>query len=72
MQKVYERMRKTEIAIYESKFYFYCVKNDIKSMKDNEWSDLKQIEWACVLSSCFSLFFFIFTFSFLLMIKKQL
>jgi len=29
-------MKETEIAIYEFKFYFYCVKNDIKSMKNDE------------------------------------
>ena len=37
MRRTYKRIKKIKIAIYESKFYFYCVKNDIKSMKDNEW-----------------------------------
>ena len=36
MKRTYERMKETEIAVYEFKFYFYCVKNDIKSMKDDE------------------------------------
>ncbi len=36
MRRVHERMKETEIAVYEFKFYFYCVKNDIKSMKDDE------------------------------------
>ncbi len=37
MRKTHKRMKETEIAVYESKFYFYCVKNDIKLMKDDEW-----------------------------------
>jgi len=36
MKRTYERMKETEIAVYEFKFYFYYVKNDIKSMKDDE------------------------------------
>jgi len=36
MRRANERMKETEIAVYESKFYFYCVKNDIKSMKDEK------------------------------------
>jgi len=36
MRRTYKRMKETKIAVYEFKFYFYCVKNDIKSMKDDE------------------------------------
>jgi len=28
IRKTHERMKETEITVYESKFYFYCVKND--------------------------------------------
>ncbi len=69
MRRAYERMKETEIAVYKFKFYFYCVKNDIESMKKNIWSDL----WTDWLSIWFiKLFFFIYLFFlFLLMIKKQ-
>jgi len=36
MRKTYKRMKEIKIAVYESKFYLYYVKNDIKLMKDNE------------------------------------
>jgi hypothetical protein len=36
MKRAYERLRKTKIAIYKSKSYFYCTKNEIFSMKNDE------------------------------------
>ncbi len=68
IRRAYERMKETKITIYESKFYFYCIKNDIELMKKNTWSDL-QTDWLSV--SFIKLFFFIYLFFlFLLMIKK--
>ncbi len=68
MRRAYERMKETEIAIYEFTFYFYCVKNNIESMKKKIWSDL----WTDWLSIWFiKLFFFLYLFFlFLLIIKK--
>jgi len=37
MQRAYDRMRKMKIAIYESKLYFYCMKNEILLTKNDEW-----------------------------------
>jgi len=36
MQKVHKRMKKMKIAIYEFNSYFYCMKNEILLMKNNE------------------------------------
>ncbi len=49
-------MKETEIAVYESKFYFYCVKNDIKSMKDNEWKRLRAIARTLMIGCILSVF----------------
>jgi len=56
MRKAHERMKETEIAVYESKFYFYCVKNDIKSMKDNEWKHSRAIAWTLLIDCILSVF----------------
>ncbi len=56
MRKAHERMKETEIAVYESKFYFYCVKNDIKSMKDNEWKHSRAIAWRLMIDFILSVF----------------
>ena len=56
MRKAHKRMKKTEIAVYEFKFYFYCVKNDIKSMKDNEWKHSKAIAWTLMINFILSVF----------------
>ncbi len=56
VRKAHERMKETEIAVYESKFYFYCVKNDIKSMKDNEWKHSRTIAWTLMIDCILSVF----------------
>jgi len=56
MRKTHERMKETEIAIYESKFYFYCVKNDIKSMKNNEWKRSRAIARTLMIDYILSVF----------------
>ncbi len=56
MRRVHERMKKTEIAIYESKFYFYCFKNDIKLMKDDEWKHSRAIAWTLMIDCILSVF----------------
>ncbi len=56
MRRAYERMKETEIAVYESKFYFYYVKNDIKSMKDNEWKHSRAIAWTLIIDCILSVF----------------
>ncbi len=56
MRRAHERMKETEIAIYESKFYFYCVKNDIKLMKDNEWKHSRAIAWTLMIDCILSVF----------------
>ncbi len=56
MRKAHERMKETEIAVYEFKFYFYCVKNDIKLMKDNEWKHLRAIAWTLMIDYILSVF----------------
>ncbi len=49
-------MKEIKIAVYESKFYFYYVKNDIKLMKDNEWKCLKVIAWTLMINCILSVF----------------
>ncbi len=56
MRRAHERMKETEIAIYESKFYFYWVKNDIKSMKDNKWKHSKAIARTLMIDCILSVF----------------
>ncbi len=56
MRKAYKRMKETEIAVYESKFYFYCVKNDIKSMKNNKWKCSRAIAWTLMIDCILSVF----------------
>ncbi len=56
MKRTHERMKETKIAIYESKFYFYCVKNDIKSMKDDEWKHSRIIAWMLMIDCILSVF----------------
>ncbi len=56
MKRTHERMKEAKIAVYESKFYFYCVKNDIKSMKDNEWKCLRVIAWTLMIDCILSVF----------------
>ncbi len=56
MRKAYERMKEIEIAVYESKFYFYCVKNDIKLMKDDEWKHSRTIAWTLMIDCILSVF----------------
>ncbi len=56
MRRAHERMKETEIAVYKSKFYFYCVKNDIKSMKDDEWKHSRAIAWTLMIDWILSVF----------------
>ena len=56
MRRVHKRMKETEIAVYESKFYFYCVKNDIKSMKDDEWKHSRTIARTLMIDCILSVF----------------
>ena len=49
-------MKETKIAIYESKFYFYCIKNNIKSMKDDEWKHSRTIAWTLMIDYILSVF----------------
>ncbi len=56
MRRAHERMKETEIAVYESKFYFYCVKNNIKSMKDNEWKHSRAIARTLMIDCILSVF----------------
>ncbi len=56
MRKAHKRIKETEIAVYKSKFYFYCVKNDIKSMKDNEWKCSRAIAWTLMIDCILSVF----------------
>ncbi len=56
MRKAYERIKETKIAVYESKFYFYCVKNDIKLMKNNEWKHSKAIARTLMINYILSVF----------------
>ncbi len=56
MRKTHERMKETKIAVYESKFYFYCVKNDIKLMKDNEWKHSRAIAQMLMIDCILSVF----------------
>ncbi len=56
MRRVHKRMKEIKIAVYKFKFYFYCVKNDIKSMKDNEWKCLKTIAWTLMINCILSVF----------------
>ncbi len=56
MRRVHERMKETEIAVYESKFYFYYVKNDIKSMKDDEWKHSRTIARTLMIDCILSVF----------------
>ena len=56
MRRTYKRMKETKIAVYEFKFYFYCVKNDIKSMKDDEWKHSRAIAWTLMIDCILSVF----------------
>ncbi len=56
MRRVHERMKETKIAVYESKFYFYCVKNDIKSMKNDEWKCWRAIAQTLMIDCILSVF----------------
>ena len=44
------------VAVYEFKLYFYCVKNDIKLMKNNEWKHLRIIAWTLMINCILSVF----------------
>ncbi len=56
MRRTHKRMKETKIAIYESKFYFYCIKNNIKSMKDDEWKHSRTIAWTLMIDYILSVF----------------